>query len=106
MLLLSTVESITGRGHQIMIICGKQITVSKCRPFYWFSFHVIAQYHENEKKKSFPKEFFEMFTLGAQQSKIQIMGTYLPALGPNKIIENAFPEVYTLISFFIDLLVN
>ena len=85
MLLLSTVESIklymllsTGRGHQIMIICGKQITVSKCRPFYWFSFHVIAQYHENEKKKSFPKEFFEMFTLGAQQSNIQIMGTYPP----------------------------
>ena len=67
---------------------------------------MIAQYHENEKKNTFLKEFFEMCTLGAQQSKIQIMGTYLPALGPNKIIENAFPEVYTLIYFFIDLLIN
>ena len=39
------------RVRQIMIICGKKVEkkcpVSKWRPFYSFSFRVIAQYHEN-----------------------------------------------------------
>ena len=49
------------RVRQIMHVCEKRLSwkeciISKWRPFYWFSFRMIAQYHENWLNHQFPED--------------------------------------------------
>ena len=66
------------KARQIMIICKKveKVSVSKWRPFYWFSFHVIVKYHENWKKNPFTKANLNEIWLMCIQNSIFRVSKY------------------------------